>query len=517
MDFHLPDIGEGVTEGEIVEWLVAPGDSVSEDDGLVEVMTDKATVTIPAPVSGRVSALAVAPGDTVAVGAVIAVFDGAGSPAPTITVAAPQPVQTSAQPAASAAPGGQIEFRLPDIGEGVTEGEIVEWLVAPGATVSEDDGLVEVMTDKATVTIPSPVSGVLGEQLAAAGATVQVGAVIAVFGAGALSGPAVTPPAVLRAAPGGRVLATPATRKRARELAVDIRLVPGTGAHGRITREDVERAAAAPTARPQAAAPIAAPKAGAAPKPMPAPARAASPASPLASAAEDQRIPIRGIRRKIAEAMTRSKSTAAHFTYVEEVNVTRLVEARSRAKPVAAERGVRLTYLAYITKAVVATLRQFPRFNSNMDDAANELIVRGDLNIGIAVDTKNGLVVPVIKQAGRRSLLGLAQEIQRIGGAARDGKLARDDLTGGSFTITSAGSIGGLLATPIINYPEVAILGIHKIQKRPIVDDSGAIVVADIMYLSISLDHRIIDGANAARFMNVLVKYIEQPDLLLLD
>jgi pyruvate dehydrogenase E2 component (dihydrolipoamide acetyltransferase) len=447
-----------------------------------------------------------------------------------------------------------MEFRLPDIGEGTAEGEVVRWLVKPGDAVTEDQPLVEVMTDKATVTIPCPVSATIETLLAKEGQVVAVGSPIVVFknvtqgtvanhgharpgasqGAAAASGAdgrGAQPPAgtaTLEAEPGSdRVLATPATRRRARELGVDIRRVRPTGPGGRVTRDDVERVAqAAPTAttatprtppratpKPeQAKAPVRAPERAA---PPPAPRRAAPlPPSPVGQT--EERVPLRGIRRKIAEHLVKSKFTAPHFTYVEDVDVTDLVELREKAKPIAEQRGVKLTYLPFIMKSVVAALRDHPALNASLDDAASEIVYKRYYNLGIAVETDAGLVVPVIKAADQRSILDLAREIERLSQAARTGTLELEDLQGGTFTISSVGSLGGLMATPILNHPEVAIMGVHKIAKRPVVR-GDRIEIGHVMYLSLSLDHRVVDGAQAARFMSTVVQYIQDPKLLLLE
>ncbi len=438
-----------------------------------------------------------------------------------------------------------MEFRLPDLGEGLHEGEIVEWRVEQGQDIAEDAPLVEVMTDKATVEITSPVSGKVTELCAAAGDMVPVGKVIAVITEGdggeapaapaaekpaaekpAKSAPAQPAPAATSAAPARsapsaapsgssdghsgaarKVLAAPAVRRRAREAGIDLASVPATGPNGRVTRQDLSRyLEGAPAAAP--AAPAAAASAPSAPKPA---------AKVAMAPGEVEVIPIRGIRRKIFEAMHRSKSRAAHFCYVEEVDVTELVALRKRLKPKAAERGVKLTYLPFIFKAIAATMPDFPKFNANIDDDKNELRVYSDMNFGMAVDGPDGLVVPVIQNVRGRSMFDLCGEIMRLAEAVRSRKLRMEDLRGGTFTVTSAGSIGGLFATPIINYPEVAILGVHKIVKRPMVMDDDSIAVRSIMYLSMSLDHRIIDGADAARFMNRVVALLEDPELLFFE
>ncbi len=428
-----------------------------------------------------------------------------------------------------------FEFRLPDIGEGIHEGEIVKWLVKEGDIVREDQPMVEVMTDKATVEIPAPRAGKILKLNAKEGETVKVGSVLVIIEelgeakpepkremveappqrepepvAAAATAVAAPPPPSPPAAPAQRVLATPATRKLARELGVDIAQIQGTGPGGRVTDEDVRRFAAARTA-PQPSQP-----------PPPSPAPTPSPAAPsfvpgaVITDRREERIPLRGIRKRIAEHMHQSKTTAAHFTYVDEVDMTELIQVREQMKPLAEQKGVKLTYLPFIVKASVAALKEMPILNASIDEAKGEIVIKKYYNIGIATATEEGLIVPVIKDADRKSLLEIAMEIERLAKAAREGKIALSDLQGGTFTITSLGALGGLFATPIINYPEVAILGIHEIKKRPVVRDDQ-IVIRDIMYVSLSFDHRLIDGDVGARFCKKIISYLENPKLLFLE
>ncbi|MFO0393288.1 MAG: dihydrolipoamide acetyltransferase family protein, partial [Planctomycetota bacterium] len=307
----------------------------------------------------------------------------------------------------------------------------------------------------------------------------------------------------------GKVLAAPATRRRARELGIDLTQVAATGPRGRVTNDDLATVgtAAAPAAR--AAAPAAA--AGAAG------ARAFTPVAipPAPAGRSEERVPFRGLRRKIAEAMTRSKFTATHFTYVDDIDVTELVKIRGEAKKAFADKGVNITYLPFVMKAIVAAMREFPMMNSSLDEVTNELVIKKYYNFGIATDTDNGLIVPVVKDVDRKSVGELAKDIQDLAARTRDGKVTVDDLTGGTFTITNAGNIGGLFATPVINFPEVAIMGVHAIKDAAIVKD-GQIVAGKKMYLSVSIDHRLVDGATGARWMNVVKDHLEQPYRLLL-
>ncbi len=436
------------------------------------------------------------------------------------------------------------EFRLPDIGEGVAEGEVVKWFVEEGGTIAEDAPLVSVLTDKANVEIPSPKAGRILTLHARVGDKVKVGGLLVTIEvAGAPSPgprPSPTPPlaSTMPAAEGSvapatppatpvattsaaRILATPAVRRLAAERGIDLATVRGTGPNGRISEADLPRAAPpAPTAPPAPAA--AAPVVATAPAaPAPAPSTVPAPPTPtptaVASAAGDERIPLRGIRRVIAEHMAQSVHTAAHYTYVEEVDVTELVRVRERMAKHIERNGVKLSYLPFLVKAVVAGLKAHPRLNAAMDDARQELVVRKAYNVGIAVAAPDGLMVPVLHGADHKSLTRLAKEIQELAEKGRAGKLTREELSGGTFTITSLGALGGVLATPILNYPEVGILGVHKIVRRPVYRPDGSVGPADLMNLSVSLDHRVLDGILAAQFLQVVKANLEDPHLLFAD
>lgn len=543
LEFKLPDIGEGVHEGEIVRWIVAEGASVNEDDPVVEVMTDKATVEIPAPASGVVSKHLCAEGDVANVGDVIFIIEsGAAAVAETAETAAPVVEAPVAAPVVSApavsapAPatsGATFEFKLPDIGEGVHEGEIVRWIVSEGDTVAEDDPVVEVMTDKATVEIPAPASGIVQSTLVAEGDVAKVGDVIFVLatsGGGAaapVAAPAPAAPAaiaavpepvapaahvaVVSADPNKKVLAAPATRRLSRELGIDLSTLIGSGPNGRVKPEDVRAASAAPVA-----APVAAPAVGVTSAPTASAPVAQLPNFPqVMGAREVEEIPFRGIRRKIAEAMVRSKYTAPHFSLIEEVDCTEMVAARTIAKPVGERFGVKITFMGYIMKATAIALTEFPMLNAELDEEAGVIKQKRYVNLGIAVDTPNGLVVPVIKDANLKSIMQLSSDLMDIASRARESKLKPDDFSDSTFSISNAGNIGGTLATPIINFPEAAIMGVHSMRKMPrcVGDD---IVARMIMNLSISIDHRIVDGADGARFMVRVRELLEEPSLMLL-
>jgi len=409
------------------------------------------------------------------------------------------------------------EFRLPDIGEGVHEGEIVKWMVKEGDAIKENDPMVEVMTDKVTVEIPSPFAGKVLRILAKEGETVKVGSVIISIGEEGEAAPA---PAHVEAAPPkaeapappppepsapGMVLATPAIRKIAREMGVDIGKVRGTGPMGRVTEDDVRQFSARPAAPPAA---VVAPPPTTAPAP-PAP----SPPQEKVTAANEERIPIRGIRKRIAEKMRKSVTTAAHFGYADEVDMTNIVHLRERLMEMSERKKVRLTYLPFVIKAVTAALREFPILNSSLDDERQEIVIKKYCNVGIATATDQGLVVPVIKDADKKDIWLLAKEIEQLAGDARSGKLKLEDVTGGTITITSLGSQAGVIASPVINWPEAAIISVNKIEKRPVVVNDQ-VVIRQMMYLSLSFDHRIIDGHVGAAFTSTMIKYLEHPALL---
>ena len=459
-EFKLPDIGEGVTEGEVVSWLVKPGDIVKEDQPMVEIMTDKATVMIAAPKAGTIVATNGKVGEVVMVHSVLVVFDvgGEGSAA---AAAAPhsgngvnghkKPDVRDDGPAATAV--GDIREHLPGMG-----GEVATRAVSSGASPARR------------------ASTYFNE----------------------------------------KPLATPATRKVARELGVDLTLVPPTGSQGRVTRDDVN-AFKAPTSAPSASQGAGKTEIS---SPSFTPPHAREPVKILAPTAAqgalEERVPFAGMRRKIATKMQVSTQTAAHFTFVEECDVSALKELRARLKPVAEKEGVKLTFLPFIVKAVVAALKKHPILNSALDESKNELVYRKYMNIGIAASTDAGLMVPVVKDADRKSLLEIAREIDRLGTEARAGKSNVADLSGSTFTITSLGAQGGFFATPIINFPEVGILGVHRIKERPVVKN-GQIVIGEVMLLSLSFDHRIVDGHVGAAFAYEIIGYLESPDKLFLE
>jgi len=430
-----------------------------------------------------------------------------------------------------------LEFRFPDVGEGIHEGEIVRWLVKEGDRVRPDQPLVEVETDKAVVEIPAPRAGLVVRLGAAEGQKIQVGEVLVVIGD--VDEPAVvaappptqptTPaaasvvgsldlaltelppsPEVTQAAPAAasaqnrRVLAIPSVRKLARDLGVDLTQVTPTGPHGRMRREDVLQAAHAQQAAHQ----------------RPAPAATAAEAAPAASLEQDQYGPVEyqplsALRRTIAKAMVAAATTAVPVTTTDEADVTDLVALRERSRAAAATQNVHMTLLPFIMKAVVAALRQHPTLNACLDEAQNRLILKRYYHLGIATDTPDGLLVPVVRNVDQKNLLTLATELARLTELARTRRIAPTDLHGGTFTISNYGAIGGIFGTPMLHVPEVAILGIGKLLQKPVVHD-GVVAIRTILPLSLTFDHRALDGAAAQRFLNEVIAYLAEPARLVL-
>lgn len=440
-----------------------------------------------------------------------------------------------------------FEYRFPELGEGIHEGEIVKWLVKPGDAVDDETILMEVQNDKSVVEVPSPVAGKIVELKVGEGTVCTVGDVIAVIdaegeipaqaahgGHAEQAAPAAPAPAAVEpvgaavaanvaaakvdtpmaavpaaghdASAAKQTLATPSVRKLAREKGVPIAQVRGTGKNGRVTREDVLAfAAGGGAAAEQAEAPAA----------VGADVPAAS--APVAAGERvEERVPLKGIRKAIANAMVKSMYTAPHVTLMDEVDVTRLVALREKAKPLAEKKGVKLTYLPFIVKALVAAARQFPVMNAMIDEQTNEIVYKKYYHIGIATDTDAGLLVPVVFDADRKNVWTIAEQIKDLAARGREGKLAPHELKGSTISITNIGSAGGMFFTPVINFPEVAILGTGRITEKPVVKN-GEIVAAPVMALSLSFDHRIIDGATAQNCMNYIKQLLSDPELLVME
>ena len=544
----MPALGESVSEGTVTRWLKAEGDHVNVDEPLLEVSTDKVDTEIPSPVAGTLTKIVVGVDQTVPVGAELAVIaDGAApastpaaAPAPVAAAPTPAPVAPAAPVAAAPTPapaapvvqansGAGTIIAMPALGESVSEGTVTRWLKNVGDSVAVDEALLEVSTDKVDTEIPSPVAGTLLSIDVAVDTTVPVGARLGLIGAsgGAVSIPApVAPAAPVVAAPVTPVAippvvvapvtsaapvvvapitsqptdayVTPIVRKLATELGVNLASVKGTGIGGRIRKEDVEAAA---------------PKSGVATVAPSTPTRSTSTASPVAAS------PLRGttvtmsrLRKVIAARMVESLQVSAQLTTVIEVDVTKIARLRDRSKATfEAREGVKLSFLPFFAVAVCEALKQHPVLNSSVE--GDQIIYHGAEHLGIAVDTERGLLVPVIHNAGDLNMGGIARKIADLAARTRDNKVTPDELGGGTFTLTNTGSRGALFDTPIINQPQVAILGLGAVVKRPMVvkgEDGGeTIAIRSMVYLGLSYDHRIVDGADAARFLVTLKERLE--------
>src|SRR5882757_8995025 len=536
-DVVMPQMGESITEGTITKWLKKPGDTIQRDEPLFEISTDKVDAEIPSPSAGTLKEIKIAEGATVQINTVVATIDETGSgSAPAAPASSPAQTETAAAPAAdSATPaavdtpaaaqgnapttgGPGTEVLMPQMGESITEGTITKWLKKVGDTVQRDEPIFEISTDKVDAEIPSPVAGVLSEIKVPEGSTVTINTVVAVIGgaagktaapaAAAPTAPAATAPAPAAATPaatspaataeGERVRSSPLVRKIAKDNDVDLTKVPGTGASGRITKTDIVShlekgqkpvaAAAAPAAPPAPAKP-------AAPQPQP-----------------GELVPMSKMRSIIAQRMVESKRTSPHVHTVFKVDMTRIVRLREKEKTKYEQRnGVKLTYMPFITRAAIHALRKHPVVNGSIEGEA--IRYNKNINIGIAVALDWGLIVPVIKQAEEKNFLGIARAIVDVADRARGKKLAPDEISGGTFTLTNSGIFGEQFGTPIINQPQSAILGIGGLNKEAEVltdkDGNDSIAIRSIQRFTLGFDHRIVDGADAGKFMSDFKAYLE--------
>jgi 2-oxoglutarate dehydrogenase E2 component (dihydrolipoamide succinyltransferase) len=536
----MPALGESVSEGTVTRWLKAEGDHVAMDEPLLEVSTDKVDTEIPSPVAGTLQKIVVGIDQTVPVGAELAIIaDGAApasTPAPAAPVAAapvtPPPVAAAPTPvtpvaAAPAATGAGTIITMPALGESVSEGTVTRWLKGVGDSVAVDEALLEVSTDKVDTEIPSPVAGTIISIDVPVDTTVPVGARLAVIGgAGAVSAPVVpATPAPVVAAPvvaapvvaapvvAAPVVAapvsisqpldayvTPIVRKLASELGVNLANISGTGVGGRIRKEDVQAAAPKTASAPSASTPVAA-----------APAQRSN-AVVAVSPLRGTTVTMSRLRKVIAARMVESLQVSAQLTTVIEVDVTKIARLRDRSKSTfEAREGVKLSFLPFFAVSVCEALKQHPVLNSSVE--GDQIIYHGAEHLGIAVDTERGLLVPVIHSAGDLNMGGIARKIADLAERTRENKVTPDELGGGTFTLTNTGSRGALFDTPIINQPQVAILGLGAIVKRPMVvkgEDGGeTIAIRSMVYLGLSYDHRVVDGADAARFLVTLKERLE--------
>jgi 2-oxoglutarate dehydrogenase E2 component (dihydrolipoamide succinyltransferase) len=562
----MPQLGESVTEGTVTRWLKQVGDHVSADEPLLEVSTDKVDTEIPSPASGILTEIMAGEDDVVEVGGELAVIsaesEAGAAPAPAAPApaapapaapapaapapaapapAAPAPAQ---QPPAQAGGGEGVPVELPALGESVTEGTVTRWLKQVGEEVAVDEPLLEVSTDKVDTEIPSPAAGILTEIRVNEDETVDVGSVLAVIGGSAptpaaaepaptpaAAEPALTPQpetaaptpepeparapatAPAPAAPAEGVYVTPIVRKLANEKGVDLSAVTGTGVGGRIRKQDVLAAAAANEAAARPAPPVSAPAVSAPPATAPAPAAPAPDRSHLRGRTEA----MTRLRKVIASRMVDSLAVSAQLTTVVEVDVTRIALLRDRVKDdFLAREGVKLSFMPFFAKATCEALKQFPQLNASLDAEGVNVTYHDSENLGVAVDTERGLLVPVIARAGDLNIAGLARKIAELADRTRTNKLSPDELAGGTFTLTNTGSRGALFDTPIINQPQVGILGTGAVVKRPIIvtDETGsdAIAIRRMMYLALTYDHRLVDGADAARFLSFLKQRLESGD-----
>jgi 2-oxoglutarate dehydrogenase E2 component (dihydrolipoamide succinyltransferase) len=514
-DVLMPQMGESITEGTITKWLKKVGDNVVRDEPIFEISTDKVDAEIPSPAEGVLTEIKAAEGTTVAINTVVAVIGG-GSAA-----AAPAAAPSASAASAPAATGGAAtEVLMPQMGESITEGTITKWLKKVGDTIQRDEPIFEISTDKVDAEIPSPVAGMLTEIKAAEGTTVAINTVVALIGgaAGASAPAPATPAATPAAAP---VAATPAAastgeaprssplvRKIAKDNGVDLAAsgITGTGSAGRVTKSDIvgyiqggAKPAAAPT--PVAAAPAAA---------APAPAKPAAPAAPAPVLGE--LVPMTRMRKIIAERMVESKHTSPHVHTVFKVDMTRIVKLREKEKNKYEQRnGVKLTFMPFITRAAVEALRKHPIVNAAVKGDAIQY--NKNINIGIAVALEWGLIVPVLKQLEEKNFLGIARGIVDVADRARNKKLGPDDVAGGTFTLTNSGIFGEQFGTPIIAQPQVGILGIGGLNKEALVitdrDGADVIAVRSVQRFTLGFDHRIVDGADAGKFMTDFKNYLE--------
>jgi len=520
IDFILPDIGEGIVECELVEWLVKEGDIIAEDQPVADVMTDKALVQIPAMHSGKVDKLYYQQGDIAKVHAPLFAMTPEGQISDTAVEAnsVASDVNSSTEQVSTSSTNTPTteDFILPDIGEGIVECELVEWLVNEGDVIEEDQPVADVMTDKALVQIPAMHAGIITKLYYAKGDIAKVHAplfAIEIAGTATASAPiaqvataqtieskAVTETTRAKTTVNGKALASPAVRRVARELEVNIHQVAGTGKKGRVYKEDVVNFANGEQTT------------------IPANTNASSSQSTHnANVVEsNSRVePIRGIKAVMAKAMMDSVSTIPHFTYCEEIDLTELIKLRTALKEVYAKQDIKLTMMPFFMKAMSLALKEFPIVNSQVNADCTELTYFSDHNIGMAVDSKVGLLVPNVKQVQTKSIIDLAKDIMRLTNDARSGRVASGDLKGGTISISNIGAIGGTVATPIISKPEAAIVALGKLQTLPRFNDKGEVEARKIMQVSWSGDHRIIDGGSIARFCNLWKSFLEQPSNML--
>ena len=512
-EIRIPTLGESVTEATIGKWLKQVGDAVTMDEPVVELETDKVAMEVNAPAAGVISELVVSEGDTVAVGALIAMVDTDGKAAPAPKAARAPKAETNGGTApATAAGGALVDVAVPALGESVTEATIGRWLKQAGEGVARDEPLAELETDKVAMEVNAPAAGVLAELVAAEGDTVSVGAVIARVQPGAAPAPAKQPAAPAKAAPAPAPAAapsaealqpmSPAVRRIVGEYNLDPASIAGTGKDGRLTKADVMKAIEAGTAR------TIAPAAPATPAP-------ATPAAPQAAAAREERVPMTRLRKRIAERLKEAQNTAAMLTTYNDVDMSAVIAARARYRDMFEKKhGIRLGFMSFFVKACILALKEVPAVNARID--GDDIVYQNFYDIGVAVSAPQGLVVPIVRDAEALGFADTEKTIADFGRRARDGKLKLEELQGGTFTISNGGIFGSLMSSPILNPPQVGILGMHRIEERPVARN-GEIVLRPMMYLALSYDHRMVDGREAVTFLVRVKEAIEDPNRLLLD
>ncbi|MHA3978295.1 2-oxoglutarate dehydrogenase complex dihydrolipoyllysine-residue succinyltransferase [Halovulum sp. GXIMD14794] len=506
-EIRVPTLGESVTEATIATWFKKPGDSVAVDEMLCELETDKVTVEVPSSVAGTLEEIVAKEGETVGVDALLATVSEGASSGEAKPAAKAEEAKSDA-PAASGDTGTAVDVMVPALGESVTEATVATWFKKVGDAVQADEMLCELETDKVSVEVPAPAAGVLSEILASDGATVEAGGKLGVISAGAAPGeaapktsqPAAAPEATTSA--GGKDIEhAPSARKILEEKGIDPSQVQGSGKDGRVMKEDALRA------QPGQAAPA----------PAAAPQPAAVPRGPVSAddAAREERVRMTRLRQTIARRLKDAQNTAAMLTTYNEVDMTGVMELRNEYKDLFLKKhGVKLGFMSFFTKACCHALKEVPEVNAEID--GTDVVYKNYVHMGIAVGTPTGLVVPVVRDADQMSFADIEKRINELGAKARDGKLSMAEMQGGSFTISNGGVYGSLMSSPILNPPQSGILGMHKIQERPMVV-GGQIVIRPMMYLALSYDHRIVDGKGAVTFLVRVKEALEDPRRLLMD
>ncbi|MFO7920633.1 MAG: 2-oxoglutarate dehydrogenase complex dihydrolipoyllysine-residue succinyltransferase [Nioella sp.] len=505
-EVRVPTLGESVTEATVATWFKKPGDAVAVDEMLCELETDKVTVEVPSPAEGTLGEIVAAEGETVGVDALLATLDAGDGAGDTKQAAkdTPAPADTSGTDDGDGdtGDGEAIDVMVPTLGESVSEATVSTWFKAVGDTVEQDEMLCELETDKVSVEVPAPASGVLSEILAEEGATVEASARIAVIGGAAASGDAPAAKAEAPAKGGGDEAAknAPSAEKMMAEKGLSPDQVQGSGRDGRIMKEDVQKASASP-------APAAAP--------APAPAAAPRAPSPAEDASREERVKMTRLRQTIAKRLKDAQNTAAILTTYNEVDMTEVMALRNQYKDQFEKKhGVRLGFMSFFAKACCHALNEVPEVNAEID--GQEIVYKNFVHLGVAAGTPQGLVVPVIRDVDTMSFAAIEKAIAEKGKRARDGKLSMAEMQGGTFTISNGGVYGSLMSSPILNPPQSGILGMHKIQDRPMVVN-GEIVIRPMMYLALSYDHRIVDGKGAVTFLVRVKEALEDPRRLLMD